>query len=143
MRIVIACGGTGGHFYPGYALGRCLRERGHEVLYCLRTGDPAAPRLAAEDLPYFELPLRGLPRKPSLAWLGFALGLARSMRIARNTLRAWRPSDRPLVAVGMGGYLSFPLAAAAGRLGGPLVLHEANAVFGLANRAGLPFAKAL
>ncbi|MEK7744110.1 MAG: UDP-N-acetylglucosamine--N-acetylmuramyl-(pentapeptide) pyrophosphoryl-undecaprenol N-acetylglucosamine transferase [Elusimicrobiota bacterium] len=139
MRIVIACGGTGGHFYPGYALGRCLRERGHEVLYCLRTGDPAGPRLAAEDLPYFELPLRGFPREPSLAWLGFGLALARSMRIARNTLRVWRPS----AAVGMGGYLSFPLAAAAGGLGIPLILHEANAVLGLANKAGLPFAEVL
>mgnify|MGYP001593467959 FL=1 len=139
MRIVIACGGTGGHFYPGYALGRCLRERGHEVLYCLRTDDPAGPRLAAEDLPYFELPLRGFPRRPSLAWLGFGLSLVRSMRSARNALRAWRPS----VAVGMGGYLTFPLAAAAGRLGVPLILHEANAVLGLANKASLPFAKAL
>ncbi|MFA6028743.1 MAG: undecaprenyldiphospho-muramoylpentapeptide beta-N-acetylglucosaminyltransferase [Elusimicrobiota bacterium] len=139
MRIVIACGGTGGHFYPGYALGRRLRERGHEVLFVLRSDDPAAARLEADDLPYAELDLRGLPRKVSTELLAFPWRLGRSVLAARALIRAWRPS----AAVGMGGYLTFPLGAAARSCGIPVVLHESNAVLGLAVRAILPFADAL
>ncbi|HVE14105.1 MAG TPA: UDP-N-acetylglucosamine--N-acetylmuramyl-(pentapeptide) pyrophosphoryl-undecaprenol N-acetylglucosamine transferase [Elusimicrobiota bacterium] len=130
MRIAIACGGTGGHFYPGYVLGKTLRARGHEVLFVLRTQDPAAARLEAEDLPFIELDLRGMPRSLSPALLSFAWKLAGSLRTARAVVRSWRPA----AAAGMGGYLTFPLAAAARAEGVPFLLHESNAVMGLANR---------
>ena len=130
MRILIACGGTGGHFYPGYALGKALGARGHETLFVLRREDPAALRLTEEDLPFAELDLRGLSRSPSRSWLALPGKLARSLWTARNIVRAWRPA----VAVGMGGYLTVPVAAAARLRGVPLVLHESNAVLGLANR---------
>lgn len=139
MRFIIACGGTGGHFYPGYALGRTLRGRDHEVLFLLRKEDPAAARLQAEDLPFVELDLCGLPRRPSLALFSFGWKLLRSLRTARGILRAWKPD----AAVGMGGYLTFPLAAAARWAGVPLILHESNVVLGLANRLCLPWARAL
>ncbi|MFH1723350.1 MAG: UDP-N-acetylglucosamine--N-acetylmuramyl-(pentapeptide) pyrophosphoryl-undecaprenol N-acetylglucosamine transferase [Elusimicrobiota bacterium] len=130
MRIVVACGGTGGHFYPGYALARVLRSRGHEVLFVLRRQDPAARRLDCEHLPYAELDLHGLPRRPSVRWLSALWKLAGSLRLARNIMRAYRPG----VAVATGGYLSAPVALAARLCGVPYVLHESNAVLGLANR---------
>ena len=139
MRFVIACGGTGGHFYPGYALGKALIRRGHEVLFVLRTDDPAGPRLAAEDLPFAELDVRGLPRRPTLEWGAVLLKLIGSLRVARNILKAYRPR----AAVGMGGYLSVPVSIAAASRGVPLILHESNSVLGLANRLCLPLADEL
>lgn len=139
MKVLIACGGTGGHFYPGYALGLELKARGHEVLFVLRRGDPAAPRLEAAGLPFIDLDLAGLPRRPSLKWLTFPLRLAQSVRTARRAARAWRPD----AAVGTGGYLTAPVAAAAALSGVPFLLHESNAVLGLANRLCAPAAAAL
>jgi len=129
-RFLIACGGTGGHFYPGYALGRVLRLRGHETVFALRHEDPAARRLDDEDLPYIELDLRGFPRKPSPAWISYLWRAAGAVRTARDAVRAFRPA----AVVGMGGYLTFPAAAGAKLCGVPYVLHESNAMLGLANR---------
>ncbi|MBI5243836.1 MAG: UDP-N-acetylglucosamine--N-acetylmuramyl-(pentapeptide) pyrophosphoryl-undecaprenol N-acetylglucosamine transferase [Elusimicrobia bacterium] len=139
MRFIIACGGTGGHFYPGYALGKALIGRGHEALFLLRKDDPAGPRLAAEDLPFAELDLRGLPRRPTLELAAVFFKLLGSLRVARNILKAFRPE----AVAGMGGYLSFPLSAAAAMGRVPLILHESNSVPGLANRLCLPFAESL
>ena len=41
-RFMIASGGTGGHFYPGFALGKQLRKQGFPVLFVVRKNDPAA-----------------------------------------------------------------------------------------------------
>lgn len=139
MRVLIASGGTGGHFYPGFALARELVRRGHETLFLLRRGDPAGPRLDAAGLAWTELDLAGLPRRPSAAWLTLPGRLARSLRVARDVARAWRPS----AAVGMGGYLTVPAALAARSRGVPVVLHESNAALGLANRLCAPFAAAV
>lgn len=138
-RIVVACGGTGGHFYPGYALARALRGRGWETLFLLRTEDPAVNILAAEELPFVEADLRGFPRRSPLQWPHFLRRVGASLLLTRNALRAWHPA----CVAGMGGYLTFPAVAAARWLGIPSLLHESNAVLGLANRACLPFASRL
>ncbi|MBI4385908.1 MAG: undecaprenyldiphospho-muramoylpentapeptide beta-N-acetylglucosaminyltransferase [Elusimicrobia bacterium] len=135
-RIVLACGGTGGHFYPGYALACALRTRGWEPLFILRKEDPAIPTLEADGFPYVELDLRGLSRTPGLGWAFFGFKLLSSLRIARNIMRSFDPR----CVVGMGGYLTFPIVAAARWKRIPSLIHESNAVLGLANRACLPFA---
>jgi len=141
MRFIIACGGTGGHFYPGYTLGRRLCSRGHEVLFILRREDPAGSRLDFESLPYAELDMLGMPRGLSTRWPVFFWKLAGALRSAGRILRSYQPQ----AAVGMGGYLTFPIVAAARLQGVPYVLHESNALVGLANKvcAGGAYALAL
>lgn len=139
MRILIASGGTGGHFYPGLALARELIKRGHEPLFLLRRGDPASPRLDAESLAWTELDLSGLSRRPSSSWLTIAPRTLRALKTAHDLVRAWRPA----VTVGMGGYLTLPAALASAARRVPLVLHESNAILGLANRLSAPFSSAL
>ncbi|MBI2363244.1 MAG: UDP-N-acetylglucosamine--N-acetylmuramyl-(pentapeptide) pyrophosphoryl-undecaprenol N-acetylglucosamine transferase [Elusimicrobia bacterium] len=139
MKVLIASGGTGGHFYPCLALGREVKARGGSALFILRAGDPAGPRLDAEGLPWVGLELSGLPRRPSAAWLTAPVRTVRALLVARRVVRAWRPD----AVVGMGGYLTLPAALAGAWRGVPVVLHEANALLGLANRLSRPFSSAL
>lgn len=138
-RAVIASGGTGGHFYPGYVLARALRERGWQTLFLLRREDPARALLEREELPYAEVAARGMPRRPTLSWAPFLKDAASGLRTARNILRAYRPA----CVVGMGGYVSFPAVLAAWWLRIPSLLHEANAQVGFSHQACLPFATRL
>ncbi len=76
------------------------------------------------------LPVRGFPRRPSIAQLKFFSGLAGSLVGARRLIA----QKRPVAVVGMGGFASFPAVAIAALSGCPVVIHEQNAVIGLANR---------
>jgi len=139
MRAVIAAGGTGGHFYPGLVLARTLRQRGWQPLLLVRRGDPALPRLEAEDIPAAELDLQGLSRRPGPGWAICAVKLPRSLLLAGRIVRDFKPR----VVVGMGGYLAFPAALAARLRGVPCAVHESNAVLGLANRMSVALGAAL
>jgi UDP-N-acetylglucosamine--N-acetylmuramyl-(pentapeptide) pyrophosphoryl-undecaprenol N-acetylglucosamine transferase len=131
-RVAIAAGGTGGHFYPGLVAAQALKARGWEPLLIVRSGDPALQTLEKEGLAALPVDLRGLPRRPGPELLTFARKLAGSMGLLSRALRAFRPD----LALGMGGYLTFPLIFAAWRRGVPRAVHESNAVLGLANATG-------
>ena len=121
LNIVIACGGTGGHVFPGMATGQALKNRGHAVTLWLSGRSIEASTLHDWNGPVFRTGARplGLRTVPvCLATLGRAL---RQLR-----------RERPNVLLAMGCYSSVPPVLAARLLGIPVVLHEANAVPGKA-----------
>jgi UDP-N-acetylglucosamine--N-acetylmuramyl-(pentapeptide) pyrophosphoryl-undecaprenol N-acetylglucosamine transferase len=127
-RVVIAGGGTAGHVLPGLVLGRVLRERGLEVCF-IGTQRGIEARLVPES--GFELrlvPALPLVRKVSPAAVRAPVVALRAVRECRGLVRGGA------AVVGMGGYVSVPAVLAARREGVPAVLHEQNAVPGLANR---------
>lgn len=128
-RVMIAAGGTGGHFYPGLVAAQTLKARGWQPLMVVRVGDPALPALERAGLPALPVDLRGLPRRLGPELFSFAGRLAGSLGLLSRALRSFEPD----LALGMGGYLSFPLIFAAWRRGVPRAVHESNAVLGLAN----------
>jgi UDP-N-acetylglucosamine--N-acetylmuramyl-(pentapeptide) pyrophosphoryl-undecaprenol N-acetylglucosamine transferase len=129
-RVLIAAGGTGGHFYPGLVAALELRTRGWEPLLIVKKNDPAKERLEQAGLAFLEVDLVGMPRKiPGL--ISFAAKLFGSLRMLSRVARDFKPE----LVLGMGGYLTFPVAYAAWRRGIPIALHESNAVLGLANKA--------
>ena len=130
-RVIIAAGGTGGHFYPGLVLAQTLRSRGWEPLILVRKDDPGLARLEAAGLPSAELDLKGLSRRASLGWGVFAWKLLKAVRLAGRMVKDFEPQ----VVVGMGGYLRFPAVFAARRRAIPCAVHESNSQLGLANRA--------
>lgn len=133
-RIVIAGGGTGGHFYPGLVLARTLGERGWQSVTLVRKDDPCLEVLRRESLPFIEIDMRGMPRSFSPELFRFGWKLAAGLRLIYSVLRDFRPD----VVFGMGGYLTFPAMLAAARFGLPRAVHESNAELGLANRLSLP-----
>lgn len=130
-RVVLAGGGTGGHVYPALAMGDVLRERGWDVVVY---GDPA--RLEGRVAPARGYELRkveGVAFPRGRGWRSkarFVIGLGRAVWQARRLLRR----DRVDAVLGVGGYLAAPTVLAAWTCRIPVVVHESNAVPGLANR---------
>jgi UDP-N-acetylglucosamine--N-acetylmuramyl-(pentapeptide) pyrophosphoryl-undecaprenol N-acetylglucosamine transferase len=128
MKVVIAGGGTAGHVFPAIALAHELRAGGHEVVF-LGTEDGLEASLVPEaGFDFTPIEAAPLARRPSVATL-------RAPVIALRSIRRCRPLVAGAGAVvGMGGYVSAPPVLAARREGRPVILHEQNAVPGLANR---------
>lgn len=131
MNTVIACGGTGGHLFPGLAVAEVLRERGHEVMLII--SEKEIDSLAVSNRSEFrveKLPSIGLPSPFSPAILGFSRRFAESLAGCRRLYSSFKPQ----VVLGMGGFTSTaPILA--GRLRGlPTFIHESNAIPGKANR---------
>ncbi len=127
--VILAAGGTAGHLFPALALAEVLRERGWQIR--LLTDHRGAGHVPdAAGVPCTVVPAAGIAgrnpwsRVQALSLLG--LGAVRAVAVFRRC--------RPAVVVGFGGYASVPsgLAARVRRI--PLILHEANAVLGRANR---------
>ncbi len=73
MNAVIACGGTGGHLFPGIAVAEVLRDRGHEVMLLISEKDIDALALSGRtNFRVEKLPTIGLPSAFSPALFGFA-----------------------------------------------------------------------
>lgn len=130
-RAVIASGGTGGHFYPGFALAQELRARGWQTMFLVKKEDIARPALEEADFPYAELDMVSLPRSLNpLAHASFWAKFVSSAALARRVMKDFRPD----AVIGTGSYVAFPAILAARLAGVPVYIHESNAVFGLGNR---------
>lgn len=137
MKFLLAGGGTGGHVNPLLALAESLRESGHEV-FALGTKQGLETRLVPQrGFELLTVEKITLPRKLSLSAITF---IPRLLRATFRVVRLLRQKEISAV-VGFGGYASAPayLAAAVIRL--PIVVHEANARSGFANRLGARFTK--
>jgi UDP-N-acetylglucosamine--N-acetylmuramyl-(pentapeptide) pyrophosphoryl-undecaprenol N-acetylglucosamine transferase len=139
MRALLAGGGTAGHTSPLIATADALRRLDESVeITCLGTPRGLENRVVPEaGYPLELIPPVPLPRKPSADLLRVP---GRLRQAVRTTLEVF---DRvqPDVVVGYGGYVSMPAYLAARRRRLPLVVHEQNALPGLANKAGSRFAQ--
>ncbi len=136
--VLIAAGGTGGHVMPGLALARTLVERDPTATVRFAGTSRGIERQVVPEAGFALdlLPILPLSRRLTLATI-----LAPLAAVA-GTVAAWRLIRRHGVAVvaGMGGYVTLPTAVAAWLARVPVVLHEQNAVPGLANRLASPLA---
>ncbi len=127
-RIAIACGGTGGHLFPGIAVGEVLAAHGCSVT--LLVSSKEIDRRGTNLAPQFEcviLPAIGWERGRSLQFLRSGM---RSYTQARAEFRARRPA----AVLAMGGFTSAPPILAGRKLGTPTFIHESNSIPGRANR---------
>lgn len=139
VHVVLAGGGSAGHVEPMLNTADALRRLDPTVqVSALGTAEGLEARL---------VPLRGydlvvvpkvpLPRRPTLDLFRVPGRLLTAVRTARAHLDAVDAD----VVVGFGGYVSVPAYVAARRRGTPIVVHEANARAGLANRLGARWAR--
>src|SRR5207245_1548724 len=131
MNAVIACGGTGGHLFPGIAVAEVLCDRGHEVMLLISEKDIDALALSGRtNFRVEKLPTIGLPSAFSPALFGFARRFYESLSLCRSLYLTFNPQ----VVLGMCGFTS-TAPVLAGRIRGiATFIHESNAVPGKANR---------
>jgi UDP-N-acetylglucosamine--N-acetylmuramyl-(pentapeptide) pyrophosphoryl-undecaprenol N-acetylglucosamine transferase len=138
--VLIAGWGTAGHVEPALAVADALTDNDPTVLITALGTERGLETTLVRDRGY-ELrliPAVPLPRKPSLD----ILTLPGRMRTAVKATRAIMAERQVDVVVGFGGYVALPAyLAARGRV--PIVIHEANARAGLANKIGARFATAV
>lgn len=132
MSFLIAAAGTGGHVYPGLAVGEALVAAGidrEDVRYV--GGDRLEATVFPDSgFPFLQLELRGLKRSLTPANLSLPAVVLR----ARGRINQEVVEHDVRCVLGTGNYVTIPAAMAARKAGVPLMVTEQNAGAGLANR---------
>ncbi len=133
-RVLLAGGGTAGHTSPLLATADALRRRLPDVeITALGTARGIETRVIPEaGYPLELVPPVPLPRRPNADLLRTPGRLRGAIKAALEIIDRLEPE----VVVGFGGYVSVPAYLAARRRGIPLVVHEGNALPGIANKLG-------
>ncbi len=132
MKVIVACGGTGGHAFPGLALAEELLSRGHEV-----TVWTSGRAVESSVLRHW--------KGATFSTLSRPLTIRNAFAILRSIFRCRREMKRvrPDALVAMGSYSSLPPVLAARSCAVRVILHEANTVPGKAVEALSRFADAV
>lgn len=134
MRILFVGGGSIGHLAPAVAVWRAVegKDPRAEAHFLCAAREDERRFLIAEKVPFTEAPL---PRRS----LSLPLQFHRAYRTAKKTIAEFRPD----VVFSKGGAVSLPACLAAHIAKIPIVLHESDAVSGMANRIAARWAEAV
>lgn len=130
FKILIACGGTGGHLFPGIAVAEALRARGHDVMLLISEKKVDAEASAKyRHLKFETVPAVAKPATFSLKMLPFLWKLWGSIQHCKGVIRRFRAD----AVIGMGGFTSLPPVYAGHKMGLKTFVHDSNARPGRAN----------
>ncbi len=132
-RVIISGGGTGGHIYPAVAIANAIKARfpDSEILFVGAQGRMEMQKVPAAGYKIEGLWISGIQRKLSIDNLAFPLKVVSSYLKARKIVKNFKPD----IAIGVGGYASWPLLQAANALDIPTLIQEQNSYAGIANKA--------
>lgn len=136
-RILIMAGGTGGHVFPALTIAQELLARGSRVEWLGTRAGIEARVVANAEIPLHFISVAGLRGKSLLRKLLAPFTLVLAVIQAMQLIRRYDPA----CVLGMGGYVTGPGGVAARLLGKTLLIHEQNAVAGMANAWLFPLAK--
>jgi UDP-N-acetylglucosamine--N-acetylmuramyl-(pentapeptide) pyrophosphoryl-undecaprenol N-acetylglucosamine transferase len=126
--IAIACGGTGGHLFPGLAVAGQLRKRGCDVALLISPKD--VDQQAVKSVRGMEIFTLSAVALQNRNYFSFARSFWQSWRAAKKIFQG-RP---PQAVLAMGGFTSAPPVLAGNAFGAKTFLHESNTIPGRANR---------
>jgi len=126
--VAIACGGTGGHLFPGLAVAEELKKRGCKIALLISPKDVDQQAVkSTSGMEIFTLPAVGLQNRN---YFSYALSFWNSSRASREIFK----SRKPDAVLAMGGFTSAPPILVARKFGAKTFLHESNTIPGRANR---------
>ncbi len=137
MQVALAAGGTAGHIEPALNVADALVRTDPSIGIVVIGSDRGleSTLVPARGYELVTLPSVPMPRRPNADLVRLPMRMRTAVRLATEVLRDHSAS----VVVGFGGYASVPAYLAARRTRTPLVIHEANARPGIANRLGSLF----
>ena len=138
QKVIFAGGGTAGHIEPALAVADALRIKAPEIT-CEFIGTKSELEQVLIPRRGYELrviPKVAMPRRISKEFLFFPLNLIKAVFAALKICKG------ASALVGFGGYVSAASYIAARITSGPIIIHEANAKPGWANRLGRKFSVA-
>ena len=120
--VAIACGGTGGHLFPGLAVAVQLKQRGCDVALLISPKDIDQQAVqSARGMEIFTLPAVGLQNRN---YLSFAGSFVKSLFATRKIFH----QRKPAAVLAMGGFTSAPPIFVAKEMGAKTFLHESNTI---------------
>ncbi len=139
-RLVISCGGTGGHFYPGLTIAKKFKERGGNILLLISGKHTESQQHIANKVGINSVAFPAPQRPKSIFTIHifiyqFISGFIKAKYVLKNF--------KPTAFLAMGSFASAPSSLAAYSSKTPLFLHEGNAKIGKANRFLSRFSKLL
>lgn len=133
MRVLMTGGGTGGHVNPAIAIANTIKRNDPDsVIAYVGTKKGIENKLVPKaGFPLYHVEIQGIKRSFSLSNIKAAYLALTSPHKAKKIIKEFKPD----VVIGTGGYVSWPVARAAASMGIPTVLHESNAIAGVAVKA--------
>lgn len=132
MRVLMTGGGTGGHVNPAIAIANTIREREKDSVIAFVGTERGIENKLVPKFGYkvYHVEIQGLKRKLTLSNIKTAYLAVTSVFKAKKLVKEFKPD----VVIGTGGYVCWPVVKAAADMGIPTVLHESNALPGVAVR---------
>ena len=136
MRFLFTCGGTAGHINPAVGVAGRLKKLlpESEILFIGAQGMMETELVPREGYEIRTVEISNLSRSLTLEGLKHNLHTAKTVVRSTHDAKKIIESFAPDVVVGTGGYVCYPVIAAAHSLGIPTLLHESNAVPGLTTK---------
>ena len=131
-KVIISGGGTGGHIYPAIAIANALLEKNSstELLFVGAQDRMEMQKVPAAGFKIEGLWISGIQRRLTSDNLLFPVKVVSSVLKARTILKRFNAD----IAIGVGGYASWPLLFAANLSGIPTLIQEQNSYAGVTNK---------
>lgn len=132
IKVILSGGGTGGHIFPAVAIANAIKAAipDAEIMFVGAKGRMEMEKVPAAGYPIKGLWISGLQRRLTLDNLSFPIKMIYSFLKAGSIIRQFKPD----VAIGTGGYASWPTLSAAASRGIPTFIQEQNSFPGITNK---------
>lgn len=141
IKVIISCGGTGGHIFPAIAVADAIKKRfpNSDIRFVGAKGRMEMEKVPQAGYSIEGLWISGLQRRLTFDNLMFPFKVISSFFKARRIISRFNPD----IAIGTGGYASWATLQAAASAGVPCLIQEQNSFPGIANKRLAPVADAI